>query len=477
MICIVLLLIWNSVCIGDRSEKFSQDLPPFDFLVQTGIGQITSKTATEQVLYTVKWDFTKVEWDELVKYYNKAFSDFETLPFFTANRELKDEYLSYAGIGFYHLARAENLGNYLVKYKQQTLPYVAGTCAKDIIFFQKTELQRLKVNLEFRFSYISSTWTGASIKENINQQEVLMSFISTFNAGMTELSTTVSATVQILESLNDNIFPAHLLGEEKGCRTGKGLEGELFEIQSCFGHAEGFSCLTKVSQPLSFTKVIKYHPVSYGNIRLIGESKDHLFFKNVDTNMLFGSICDKVETLHPTCTTEEIPSQCRLALTDKRTEEIIIHCNFSIWEDAPTYVPLERGGFLIQRADNIQAGTQIINDNLPIIVYSAGVVTVSVEKKEIYLYPDTVIPVTHTVKSLVTPQMVKEITDKLYWSDFTNSIDSEDYIDYTLIGLQILALPFILYGFIKSCRLPAIRSTKNEKRKIYKENISLLRKK
>jgi len=102
---------------------------------------------------------------------------------------------------------------------------------------------------------------------------------------------------------------------------------------------------------------------------------------------------------------------------------------------------------------------------------------VSVEKKEIYLYPDTVIPVTHTVKSLVTPQMVKEITDKLYWSDFTNSIDSEDYIDYTLIGLQILALPFILYGFIKSCRLPAIRSTKNEKRKIYKENISLLRKK
>jgi len=288
--------------------------------VRTGVGQITSKTATEQVLYTVKWDFTKAVWDELVKYYNKAFTNFESLPFFAANNELKDEYLSYAGIGFYHLARAETLGNYLVKYKQEAVPYITGSCAKDIIFFQKTELQRLKVNLEFRFSYISSTWTAASIKENVNQQEVLMSFISTFNAGMTELSATVSATIQILESLNDNIFPAHLLGEEKGCRTGKGLEGELFEIQSCFSHAEGFSCLTTVSQPLSFTKVVKYHPVSYGNIRLIGESKDHSFFKNTDTNTLFGSVCDKIESPHPTCTVEEIPSPCRHALTDHKID-------------------------------------------------------------------------------------------------------------------------------------------------------------
>jgi len=148
-----------------------------------------------------------------------------------------------------------------------------------------------------------------------------------------------------------------------------------------------------------------------------------------------------------------------------------------VLEEVPDYVQLERGGFLIQNADNIQAGTQVIYDDLPLVVYSAGVVTLSIEKKEFYLDPDTVIPATHTVKSLITPQMLKEISNKLYWSDFADSIDSEDYIDYTLIGLQILAIPFIIYGFVKSCRLPAIHSTKNEKRKIYKENISLLRKK
>jgi hypothetical protein len=83
------------------------------------------------------------------------------------------------------------------------------------------------------------------------------------------------------------------------------------------------------------------------------------------------------------------------------------------------------------------------------------------------------------VKSAITEQQLARLREKLSWDEWKAELDSEEVTDLTLILWELITLPFIMYGFIKSCRSPRVKSSgreKVDKRRIYKQNMSLLRK-
>jgi hypothetical protein len=85
---------------------------------------------------------------------NERFRKFENLGFFS-DSELKGEFLSYTSQGFYGLSKAETLGNYIMKYKNENKSHLAATCAQTLLTWNLDEMSRFRVNLDYRFSYIN----------------------------------------------------------------------------------------------------------------------------------------------------------------------------------------------------------------------------------------------------------------------------------------------------------------------------------
>jgi hypothetical protein len=137
---------------------------------------------------------------------NDRFRNFENLNFFL-DFDLKREFLSYTSNGFYGLTNAETLGNDIMKYKNESKPHVPATCIKTLSTWNLDELVRLRVNLNYRFSYINTDWEIQFVKSSTDAQETLLSWITLFNEGCSELYQTAQKLVEILEMLNDGVFP------------------------------------------------------------------------------------------------------------------------------------------------------------------------------------------------------------------------------------------------------------------------------
>jgi hypothetical protein len=91
----------------------------------------------------------------------------------------------------------------------------------------------LRVNLDYRFSYINTNWEVSFVKSNTEAQETLLSWINLFNKGCLEMFQTAWHLVEVLQAVNDNVLPNYLWGKNKTFKKeGSSLKGEIFNINS-----------------------------------------------------------------------------------------------------------------------------------------------------------------------------------------------------------------------------------------------------
>ena len=461
---------------GDKNLKEATSTePPFHFLVQGEQSYIANKLVTETVEYQVEFNFSVAAWNQVVTDLNERFRKFENLGFFS-DSELKGEFLSYTSLGFYGLSKAETLGNYIMKYKNENKPHLAATCVQTLLTWNLDEMSRFRVNLDYRFSYINVNWEVSFVKSNTEAQETLLSWIQTFNEGGTELFHTARQLVETLELLNDGIVPSYLLGENKTCKNeGSSLEGEIFHILNCNGHKEGFSCMVQITQPVEFTSVYLMEKVVYDHMELEGR-----YVLNTQSKGIMRLECEELPLAHPACEVYVIPPPCRHGLEENHIDQIIESCNFTEVLNPPTHAILAKGGVLVQQGvETVQAGGQVISDDLPLLLYSTGKISLTKNRIDIGIYPEVLATTNTVVKSAVTESQLTRLRERLNWDEWKAELDSEEVTDLTLILWELVTLPFIMYGFIKSCRSTRVKSSGHEKvdkRRIYKQNMSLLRK-
>ncbi len=287
------------------------------------------------------------------------------------------------------------------------------------------------------------------------------------------------AANEALEALTSGSFPAKFLGKEKGCKSSiSHTEGELFKIGHCAGHTKGYSCLTELIRPQGGTNIQPLYTVAYDGIQLTGAREGQTFAKNTATAGIMYIDCIEDLWIHPLCSIETIPVACRNALTDNHIESTIKNCNFTTSGLIPPYIHIANGGIFVNKAQNIQAGTQIINDPLPLIIYTADTVTITTQGQEYKIYPEQTASANIIIHSSLTEHQIAALRSQVYWDDVIENTDSEDWIDYSLIFVQLLSIPFLGIAFAKSLSRKK-RQTKGkeniDKGEIYKMNMRLLR--
>jgi len=443
-------------------------------------GGITTKAMQETIEFLIDIDFSKEGWQQIVLDLNTRFSNYESLEIFK-NADLKAEFLSYAAVGFNDLARAEKLGNDIIMFKNEANPHTPLACTKTLIELKLSEMTRLRVNLDYRFSAIQSTWTAEFVKDNIEAQEILLSWVAVFNDGCSTLNDITQAIALTLENLLNNDFPAEFGGFSKSCQIrDPAYEGDLYEILKCYGHTAGYSCDVVVTHPRGVTPVQQLHPVVYNGVQIQGHTAHQEFFKNMDTQAIMVAECTHTGLIHPLCEIFTIPVMCKHSIEEGKISEIITWCNFTRVTDHLPYVLLDKGGVLVQPGiASAQASAQVLTDTPPYIIYSSGLITLTYHQQELSIMPEQLYAANIIVNSALSTDQIQQLENKVYWAEVKESIDYEDYIDYAIICWELITIPCILLGLIKTCKTRPrnpIKQEKADRRSIYKKNVALLRK-
>jgi len=166
------------------------------------------------------------------------------------------------------------------------------------------------------------------IREDLLKQNTLMSWIGVFNEGCAEIEFLAQQASDALEQLNDNVFPAHLLGPDKVCSTLE-ISIEGFDIKECAGHKAGFSNNVQVLQPVHMMAVTPMHKIAYQDLVLKGGDQNLPFVKNTETSSFMLIDWEFTKPTHPVCSVIDFYIECKHALEEQKVPQIIKAVIFS----------------------------------------------------------------------------------------------------------------------------------------------------
>jgi hypothetical protein len=446
--------------IDPRSPSISTGLhDPFGFLITGKNMLIAVKVKIESLEISLPINFTLADWDLQKAEILNVYKEFQMFPFFTSNVNLKELYLSLAGPGTTnYISLAQNFHD-IFKYKSETTIHYSNTDCKRILpSIELDEIKRIHINLQSRLNQISKEWTAEEITNDLSKSGALYQFVDTFNEQMGQLDQITKNMVTILEHLSNGILPDHVLGLNKTCDPPNdpdqvlATEGENLQINMCYKHKLGFSCVAKITQPILLSSVTQMHPVNYNGLTLAGSHKDHQFVRKVDTQELYMTSCSFTESPHPICELEEIELECSKALKTESVTDVIRHCPFkSVIEDEEDFIFLPEGGIFIQPSGSemkISSGNMAITNLPPIIVYSPVNLLISKEHEEVIIVPEKRLTILSIIESKLTAEELKELVTQQNWKAYIETLDLEDAMNFSLAGLQIFIIPMAIISLI-----------------------------
>ena len=192
--------------------------------------------------------------------------------------------------------------------------------------------------------------------------------------------------------------------------------------------------------------------------------------------------CTVMGLIHPICHEVGMNRHCAEAINKQSTDAIINSCKFNFKNHIEPYALLAGGGILIMSADKISANSQVLANTVPVIIYSSGNVEIIRNAERYLIFPEILSTTTTVVTSSITAEDITKLKRKIYWEEMLDSQSTENYIDYGLILFEILSLPLLLYGFIKSCKRTGMltksnvreANVKKDTKAIFRRNRALL---
>jgi hypothetical protein len=180
--------------------------------------------------------------------------------------------------------------------------------------------------------------------------------------------------------------------------------------------------MVQVTQPVEFTSVFLMEKIVYNHMELEGR-----YARNTETKGLMRLECEELELAHLACEVYVIPPPCRHGLEESHIDQIIDSCNFTEVLNPPTHAILAKGGVLVQQGvETVQAGGQVISDDLPLLLYSTGKISLTKNRIDIGIYPEVLATTNAVVKSAVTESQLARLRERLSWDEWKAELDSEE---------------------------------------------------
>jgi len=453
-----------------------QTLAPFHFVVPGDEVHISLSTQLNRVGLVLAIWFESLEIKTHTAAIAMTIQKWERYGPFTQDTELKTEYFTMAAAGLPLLRKAVENINKILSYidtdKKYEPPHKCTLVPRNLT---ADDFAKAAYNLDKRFGHIESSWTPSSIKTDKGQSNVLLMFVFYLNEMGQYLYEKTEDLLVLLESLSDNEFPLQLEKDLQNSACIPGHEGEKFDITECTKTNKGLSCTAQVAVPQSLQTFTEMHRVAYEYIAL-DACPDCKYLKNPTTGaMSFVNCSTKIKTTEdfPTCSVVLLENDCIKELESGGITDIIKQCSFE--EFSPDLVTLlPNSGILIQASEDaiISSGTKPLHTKGPIVVFSPETITISDEGQELSIPSNENVTSLVIVKSLLTDKDITALLSKYYWENLKDSFETDDYVRFVLLGLQILFLPvsigisILLYY---KGKISKAKNKQNEGRQNYEE--------
>src|SRR5450830_115250 len=280
--------------------KYDTKVSTFGFTVEGEHTWLSTQVGISIVNYVVKMDFNESEWKD---YYNKistAWTTFENNGAF-ADSTLKSEYISLSNSGFEALKDTVINIQHMLIYKNMGEKVPESKCVIELGSINKLEMERTCLHLEKALTHIKSTWTATDVKADLDKRQVLMEFIDVYNTAMLDLNLQTRNIIGTLEALSEGNFPIEVLGPKRSCHVSTSIEGEVYDIISCGGNKDGYTCRVEVTQPLALLEVYLIHPISYDGWSAVETNSSHLLVKDKLRSVVKLMHCTVMGLIHPIC--------------------------------------------------------------------------------------------------------------------------------------------------------------------------------
>jgi len=102
---------------------------------------------------------------------------------------------------------------------------------------------------------------------------------------------------------------------------------------------------------------------------------------------------------------------------------------------------------LIQGNDiSIKNGDASISQKPPVAIYSPEIITVKVDEED-YIFPPAIqIEKLTIVESKLTKTEISNLIKAYEWENFWDSVETDDYVRYILVLIQIIIFPIAIFG-------------------------------
>ena len=452
MIPIISILIWVSPLRGQSILKPKieevQPIEKFTFLVDANKLTVATTVRLEQMDILLGMDFTYEQWKLILGEFDVILEAFPQLPFFS-DQVLKEEFAGLCLLGQHKFNDFHQHMSECMRFKNENINDTAvNLCSETPIQLKYSYLQRELQNIKNRYKYINAEWTINDVKNNPNYQNILWEFCSYYNDFSIVYERTSAELLTALEELSDGIYPEVLFGELiRNCTYSVNGDGEKYKVIRCEKNNKGYRCQIEITQAVGLKEYIRAYPVHYDGVTIMGYTPNDLFGRTLDVRELKYLDCDDRQSGdYAVCTENAIPEPCKSALSINNINEIINKCNFTK-EEPPIGIILPHGGILIQGDKlTIKNGEASISQRAPLAIYSPEILTVKVEEED-YVFPPAIqIEKLVIVESKLTQKDIDYLIDTYEWEHFWNEVNTDDYIRYILLLIQLIIFPIAISG-------------------------------
>ena len=479
-------LIWL-LTIHQASAIDTQD---FTFLVEGEMVEFTQSTKTDRLTLIVTIDLDQISGRKAIKAIDTIISSWAGYPAFSQTPDIGLTYLSLTEKAVDDLLRVGTLLDRVVQFREPNSPLVATySCTYKHEILLKSEMESQVFNLQSNLKRLDTSWTSTSILADIDKDTALRHFATLLTETIENWEDNFNIMLSTLDTLASNKIPPEVQGhyQQADC-IGNYFEESLIVLE-CYSTDLGYYCDLEVTVPLAFTPKRRLLPVHYDDIRLRGGTQEHYFVKEEGAKIIELLECNHYDFNKesiPVCELITLKTLCNQALISEDTDSVIKHCNFTQHSPPNSAIRTATGGLLIQGnsvSTLVQNDTNYvsISDTTPIVVHSPANIKVKHGKEEFIFTTISKQLITKVSVSTISPDQISAMKVKYLWQDYMETFDSEDFLQFIMLILQVILYPIALAGVaigIRARRKVMAKLFKNPKEKnkqIYRSNKIALR--
>jgi len=365
---------------------------------------------------------------------------------------------------------------FIHNYYEKDKPAKQGSsCSMNYPEISPTTLAQVVRQVNNLKSKIKLTATSEELAANDNQMLMdTLDHLTKIQEVISDEAEILRARLTTLEELTNKIISGNTLVaiQSRSCV----LNGDIEEskLMDCIKSGTGLACTVSISHTINEVTVTLYTPVVYSKVRLSGNHPSQFIVKGESWALLSCEEDLKNPELdsYDFCHYTPIINECSRALDKQDISELTKHCNL-IFTDEEEVIFTDYGILVPEKYTSIKilgAPDRIILDKPPLIIRTAGNISLTGEGQEIIIKPPTMFSSEKVIKSWLTEEDKAKLVRSAKISKFVGEIDGPEIADFVFFLLLTIIIPIVAF-LCKHAVRPTVFYQVNEDKMRKKENL------